>query len=149
MVTFSLRMRHLNLLYWKMETVGVSKIYKSKQKQKTPVLPLSLTLNIFSSVSLLTSSLSKGCFSFTTALHKASRSPNSMLDTPLETANILKRTLGKGTANWHSNLDDMWFKIKTQEVETITAHIKSVDGKIKFIWEDTKDSSMCTLRRMH
>lgn len=49
----------------------------------------SLTLNIFSSVSLLISSLSNGCFSFTTVLHKVSRSPNSELDTPLETGNAI------------------------------------------------------------
>ncbi|TNN48478.1 hypothetical protein EYF80_041309 [Liparis tanakae] len=46
----------------------------------------SLTLNIFNRVCLLISSLSKGCFSFTTALQRVSRSPNSVLDTALETA---------------------------------------------------------------
>lgn len=50
-----------------------------KKKKKS-----ALTLNIFNSVSLVTSSLSNGCFSFTTVLHKVSRSPNSVLDTPLE-----------------------------------------------------------------
>lgn len=57
-------------------------------------LTKALTLNIFNSVSLLTSSRSNGCFSFTTALHKASRSPNSVLDTPLEMRNMVSSFQG-------------------------------------------------------
>lgn len=39
-------------------------------------------------------------------------------------------------------MDDTWLKIKTQEVESFTAHINSVDRNIKFTMEDTKDNSL-------
>lgn len=59
-------------------------LFFSKKKKMCLSGKSALTLNIFNSVSLVTSSLSNGCFSFTTVLHKVSRSPNSVLDTPLK-----------------------------------------------------------------
>ncbi|KAL3978929.1 G2/M phase-specific E3 ubiquitin-protein ligase [Sarotherodon galilaeus] len=41
-----------------------------------------------------------------------------------------------------SHVDNTWVKIKTQEVESFTAHINAVDKNIKFTREDTKDNCL-------
>lgn len=83
--TFSFRIRHLNLLYYRKY-----KLKKSFTPHRsghyttfTSVDSRYLTLNMSSSVSLLISSLSNVCLSFMMDLQMFSRLLNSVLDTPL------------------------------------------------------------------
>lgn len=39
-------------------------------------------------------------------------------------------------------VDNTWVKIKSQEIEAFTEHINSVDKKIKFTREDTKENKL-------
>ncbi|XP_065326070.1 uncharacterized protein LOC135932513 [Pelmatolapia mariae] len=49
---------------------------------------------------------------------------------------------GRVPSHWYRYVDDTWVKIKTQEVESFTAHINAVDKNIKFTREDTKDNCL-------
>ncbi|XP_033181822.1 uncharacterized protein LOC117152842, partial [Anabas testudineus] len=52
---------------------------------------------------------------------------------------------GTTPTHWFRYVDDTWVKIKTQELQSFTDHINSVDTNISFTREDTKDNRLAFL----